>query len=105
MSINEIMNGSKETGFQGFIPLIRNFLSAEKVEAEVVQKVDKYLDLISGRASGKLMTNATWIRKFVTTHKAYQGDSVVSDEIAYDLLKMVSHIGETKPIEMFGDIF
>jgi glutamate--cysteine ligase catalytic subunit len=32
------------------------------------------------------MTNATWMRHVVTNHPAYKHDSVVSDEIAYDLL-------------------
>ncbi len=32
------------------------------------------------------MTNATWMRHFVANHPAYKHDSVVTDEIAYDLL-------------------
>jgi glutamate--cysteine ligase catalytic subunit len=32
------------------------------------------------------MTNATWMRHVVTNHPAYKHDSVVSDEVAYDLL-------------------
>ena len=32
------------------------------------------------------MTNATWMRHFVGNHPAYKHDSVVTDEIAYDLL-------------------
>jgi glutamate--cysteine ligase catalytic subunit len=32
------------------------------------------------------MTNATWMRHFVSNHPSYKHDSVVTDEIAYDLL-------------------
>lgn len=32
------------------------------------------------------MTNATWMRHFVGNHPTYKHDSVVTDEIAYDLL-------------------
>ena len=35
---------------------------------------------------GTLLTNATWMRQFVTNHPSYKQDSVVNDEIAYDLL-------------------
>lgn len=32
------------------------------------------------------MTNATWMRHFVANHPSYKHDSVVTDEINYDLL-------------------
>ena len=38
------------------------------------------------------MTNATWMRYFVANHPAYKHDSVVSDEIAYDLLWKMTKI-------------
>lgn len=38
------------------------------------------------------MTNATWMRHFVAHHPLYKHDSVVSDEIAYDLLWKMTKI-------------
>jgi glutamate--cysteine ligase catalytic subunit len=38
------------------------------------------------------MTNATWMRHIVTNHPAYKHDSVVNDEIAYDLLWKMTKI-------------
>jgi hypothetical protein len=38
------------------------------------------------------MTNASWMRHFVTNHSAYKHDSVVNDEIAYDLLWKMTKI-------------
>jgi len=32
------------------------------------------------------MTNAIWMRHFISNHPSYKHDSVVTDEIAYDLL-------------------
>lgn len=32
------------------------------------------------------MTNARWMRHFVANHPAYKHDSIVTDEITYDLL-------------------
>ena len=42
--------------------------------------------------SGKLMTAATWIRKFVTSHPDYKHDSVVSDQINFDLINACADI-------------
>lgn len=50
--------------------------------------------LICKRASGELKTAATWIREFVQKHPAYKQDSVVSQEIAYDLVMEMRAIGE-----------
>lgn len=50
--------------------------------------------LICKRASGDLQTTATWIREFVRNHPAYAHDSVVSDEIAHDLVMEMKAIGE-----------
>ena len=40
------------------------------------------------------MTPATWIRNYVTSHPSYRGDSVVTEEIAYDLMMTCKGIGE-----------
>ena len=51
------------------------------------------------------MTTAKWMRKFVTSHPLYQNDSVVSDNIAYDLMVACSDIsnGKTEVTELFGN--
>ncbi len=36
--------------------------------------------------TGSLRTTASWVRDFVRSHPAYKFDSVVSQEINYDLL-------------------
>jgi len=52
------------------------------------------------------MTPATWLRKFVRDHPAYKGDSVISQEIAYDLTVACNEIGEGTRHEpdLLGDI-
>ena len=54
------------------------------------------MNLISKRANGELLTPASWIRNEVVNHPAYKGDSVVSEEIAADLLVACKEIGEGK---------
>lgn len=43
-------------------------------------------------AAGELKTTACWIRDFVAAHPEYNKDSVVSERIAYDLLKKISQV-------------
>ena len=44
---------------------------------------------------GTLQTPATWIRKFIRSHPAYKFDSVVSQEINYDLMVAVDDMQVT----------
>ena len=37
-------------------------------------------------SEGSLRTAASWIREFVRSHPAYKFDSVVSQEVNYDLM-------------------
>jgi hypothetical protein len=58
------------------------------------------------RATGQLITPATWIRQFVQSHPVYQHDSVIRPEIAHDLLMACKGIGEGSVpcVEILGDI-
>ncbi|CAG9108181.1 unnamed protein product [Plutella xylostella] len=91
MTINDIVNG-QENGFPGLIPLIESYLSGMDVDADTHCSVQQYLKLIQKRASGEIPTMAAWTRDFVTKHPEYKQDSVVSDRITYDLLKMADGI-------------
>ncbi|KAL9119343.1 MAG: hypothetical protein Q9187_004107 [Circinaria calcarea] len=95
MTIDEIMNGSSSDGaFPGLIPLIKRYLSTLSLTPAARAKVGSYLSLISKRASGELWTAARWQREFVRGHPEYQRDSVLSEEVAFDLLKEVRRIAE-----------
>ena len=41
---------------------------------------------------GVLLTDASWIRQFVVSHPDYKQDSIVSDEIQYDLVWKMGQI-------------
>ncbi|CAH1118764.1 unnamed protein product [Phaedon cochleariae] len=102
MTINEIMNGKGEE-FPGIIPLARRYLEDQKVDSDTSKKLNGYFDLLAGRASGKIMTVATWMRKFVREHPEYKQDSVVTERICYDLLKTVQRIQNGEPCtELLG---
>ncbi|KAI6141722.1 glutamate-cysteine ligase-domain-containing protein [Pisolithus tinctorius] len=91
MSIKEIFCGKGPT-FPGLLGLVDAYLGTLELTPVERKKIDKYLDLVRGRADGTLQTPATWIRSFVRSHPAYKFDSVVSQEINYDLLIAIDRI-------------
>ncbi|GFH57971.1 hypothetical protein CTEN210_14447 [Chaetoceros tenuissimus] len=93
MTMKEIMTG-KGDYFPGLIPLVRAYLDYINCDDVAHAKITKYLDFIEQRATGALITPATWMRKFVRNHPAYKGDSYVNQEIAYDLMVACKEIGE-----------
>jgi glutamate--cysteine ligase catalytic subunit len=118
MSINEIINGTEyarssvsqtkdtldkpsaaaaedeENDFPGLIPIVEAYLDSMNIDVNTRCELATYLDLIRKRASGELWTAAKWIRHFVATHPQYKKDSVVSEEIAHDLVGAVIKVGE-----------
>uniref|UniRef100_A0A7S1AJ05 Glutamate--cysteine ligase n=1 Tax=Noctiluca scintillans TaxID=2966 RepID=A0A7S1AJ05_NOCSC len=106
MTIDEIMNGSDSCNFVGFIPLCYAYLDHIQCDPNSFKRIDEFLSLVSKRASGELVTTATWMRKFVSEHPVYRQDSVVSQEVAYDLMVLCDEIGRgvhTCP-ELLGNI-
>lgn len=69
--------------FPGLIPLIYAYLDHIQCDSVTMERMTKYLDFIEKRATGQLLTPATWIRKFIRNHEDYKFDSVVTDSIAY----------------------
>lgn len=92
MSISDIINGCPDGSFPGLIPLVESYLNSVNVDVETRCFLARYLDLIRKRADGTLWTGARWIREFVAKHPSYKHDSVVSEEITYDLVKAVEEL-------------
>lgn len=95
MTMAEIMCG-KGDYYPGLIPLVQAYLDHISCDSVTRSRLNTYLDFIERRATGELITPATWMRNFVRSHPAYKKDSVVSDEIAYDLMVACKEIGEGK---------
>eukprot|EP00040_Diaphanoeca_grandis_P019184 m.101126 g.101126 ORF g.101126 m.101126 type:complete len:733 (-) comp27304_c0_seq3:222-2420(-) len=92
MTVTEILTG-KGTYFPGLIHLIMAYVDSVGCDSETMEKISNYLELIRKRATGELMTPATWMRQFVTKHADYKNDSIVSQKIAYDLMVACNQIG------------
>jgi len=69
--------------------------------------VNSYMEFIIARATGELPTIASWMRSFVTNHKDYKHDSVVSEKIASDLVHHCDKItrGEVHDKDLLGNHF
>lgn len=105
MTTAELFCG-KSDYFPGLLPLVYAYLEFINCDEGTYKKVSKYLDFIEKRAKGELITPATWMRQFVSSHPAYKQDSVISPEICYDLMVRCQQIGEgVVPCpEVLGDI-
>ena len=103
LTINEIFNGCKEYNYLGILHYLK-LISKEMFKAE--KYCEKYLGFLSKRASGELWTDAKYIRNFVKNHPKYKRDSIITEEINYDLIKHILKIqnNEIKPEELFGEI-
>ena len=84
----------KEGEFFGLLPLVRQYLNLPETNSftpeysgSVKTRIDQYLTVIEGKASGKIPTTAAWIRNFIRKHPGYKFDSVVTKEINYDLIR------------------
>ncbi|CAH1772328.1 unnamed protein product [Owenia fusiformis] len=91
MTADEIINGSAD--FPGLVELINMYLD-NNIECDVDTRctILQYVKLIKARASGELKTTAKWMRDFVTSHPDYKQDSIVSEKINYDLIKLADQI-------------
>ncbi|KAJ2783853.1 glutamate--cysteine ligase [Coemansia javaensis] len=102
LTANEIFNGT--AGFVGLVPIVEMYLDSIDAEPAVRARLAPYLSFIRGRADGSVMTAAAWIRNFVQGHPAYQFDSVVPDEVNYDLVTALDDIaaGRRAAPELLG---
>lgn len=104
MSVDEIFNGIPGSDYQGLIALVREYLRGQDdVEADTMCTLSNYWQLLSQRASGRLMTNARWIRQFIRAHPEYRKDSRVPEGTLYDLMVAIDQIqrGERKEPALF----
>ncbi|KAH7108152.1 glutamate-cysteine ligase catalytic subunit [Auriculariales sp. MPI-PUGE-AT-0066] len=90
MTIEQIMCGKGD--FPGLLGVVRAYVDSLEVEGKIKARLNRYLSFIERRANGSLMTTATWIRQFIRSHPAYKFDSVVSEEINYDLICALDEI-------------
>ena len=93
MTTAEIING-KPGAFPGLVPLIFAYLEEIQCDPETLALVQSYMELIQRRATGELLTPASWMRSLVMGHPDYQHDSLVPESVAHDLVQAIAAVGE-----------
>jgi glutamate--cysteine ligase catalytic subunit len=91
MTVHEILTG--HGSYPGLIPLCIRYLETSGCDSAMREALMEHLAFIDKRASGSLMTTATWMRNFVLTHEAYRNDARVPHAAAHDLMLAASEIG------------
>ena len=124
-TINEVINGQESSGFPGLMGVVVNYLDGLGLAESTRAELDKSLSLISRRANGQsrrsyylafadfvrcagsLVTTASWMRRYVRSHPSYKFDSVISQEINYDLMKAVDAIerGDRKEPDLLPESY
>ena len=105
LTINEILNGKKEYNYPGLISVIKNEIKNNLNYSEDIRKsLFKFVDHMEKKAKGEIWTDAKYIRKYISEHPKYNKDSIITEEINYDLVNHLIEIqnGILKPKELFG---
>jgi glutamate--cysteine ligase catalytic subunit len=87
MTIAEILIGNEEIGNVGLIPIIRRYMQEFNFSTEDLEFCTKMLDFLCKRARGEIKTGARFMRDLVLNHPLYEKDSVVINNICYDLIQ------------------
>ncbi|GIQ83520.1 glutamate-cysteine ligase catalytic subunit [Kipferlia bialata] len=106
MTVQEIFCGSST--FPGLLPVVDLFLDicgsplaalpgfstffGGVCNQESVGTIRAYLGILAGRAQGKLVTGAAYLRDYVLSHPDYKQDSVISQAISDGLMDEVQRL-------------
>jgi glutamate--cysteine ligase catalytic subunit len=71
---------------------LQDYLLNVELDTETGCTLFKYFNFLRQKSSGDLMTNAKFMRHFVLNHPAYKQDSIVSEEINFDLFCEIDKI-------------
>jgi glutamate--cysteine ligase catalytic subunit len=100
LTINEIINGCERYNYPGILHIVIDAMKEYYKAEELIE----YIKFVGKRASGELWTGAKFVRNFIMNNKLYKHDSIIGQELAYELVCLVEKIqnGEVRPKEMFG---
>lgn len=104
LTINEIFNGSKAYNYPGILNIIRKDIMNDISDKNKQTELIKFVDYFERKTKGELWTDAKYIRKFINDHPKYNKNSIISEEINFDLITHILDIqnGVIKPNELFG---
>ena len=91
----QILDGDANVGLpKGLITLAEEYMEINDWDDDQIQTVMQALSFLSARASGRVPTGAAFMRWFVNAHRDYKQDSSINQNVKFDLLELVSKLGE-----------
>lgn len=87
-TLNDIFNGNES--YEGLLSVVWRYVD----EVFMTKGLDRYLDFIAQKCSGKYIAVSEYVRKFIMNHSMYKRDSVVHREIIDDLISHIKDIEE-----------
>lgn len=87
-TIQEIFLGTDK--YCGILVAVERYL--KEYSEQDRKEVQKYLDFVRDRVSGRKMSVATYLRKYVSEHPLYAGDSRVPQQICDDIVAEIRDI-------------
>ena len=105
LTINEILNGANQFNYLGLISFIKKEINKNPNYNEIMrQNLLKFANHMEKKAKGEIWTDAKYIRKFINDHPKYNKDSIITEDINYDLINHLLDIQNNiiKPKELFG---
>ena len=92
----QILNGDESIGFdQGLLRLCDQFMALKQWPQDKADQIRMYLRFLADRATGKVPTGAHFIRNFVMGHPDYKRDSKLTQQMNFDLMKMMATLNDT----------
>jgi glutamate--cysteine ligase catalytic subunit len=76
----------------GLIDVFNFYMQDNSWSEEHIAETNVYLRFLAARAQGKLPTGARFLRDFIMAHSAYKQNSIISDEIIFDISKMAASL-------------
>ncbi len=93
----QIFNGDESIGFdQGLLGLCDQYMALKQWPQDKVEQIRVYLRFLADRATGKAPTGARFIRNFVMGHPDYKRDSKLTQQMNFDLMKMMATLNDSE---------
>ena len=87
------MEGDASVGMPiGLMQLFEECMNVKGWKADKIEETMKFIRFLAMRARGQIRTGARFIRDFINAHPSYKKDSKLSDDICWDLIKVMSEL-------------
>ena len=93
IKIAQILEGDSRIGLsKGIVTMAEEYMDMNDWCEERQELVMKAFELLLARTNGQSPTPATFFRQIVNNHPSYNRDSIVSEDIIFEILNVVENM-------------